>query len=60
MTYFGNTSSASIPLTLVTQLRDKLTGTCARLIGCGFGVGLSWGTIAFEADHIVVPELIEL
>lgn len=60
MTYFGNTSSASIPLTLVTQLREKLIGTHARLIGCGFGVGLSWGTIAFDADHIVIPALIEL
>lgn len=60
MTYFGNTSSASIPLTIVTQLRQQLTGRKARIIGCGFGVGLSWGTIAFEADNIVIPELIEV
>lgn len=59
MTHFGNTSSASIPLTVVTELRDKLEGD-KRIIGCAFGVGLSWGTIAFETDGIHISELIEL
>lgn len=59
MTYFGNTSSASIPLTIVTQLRDKMAGH-KKLIGCAFGVGLSWGTIAFETDNLVVSELVEM
>lgn len=60
MTCFGNTSSASIPLTIVTQLRDELKDRKAKIIGCGFGVGLSWGTIAFEVDNIVIPPLVEL
>lgn len=60
MTHFGNTSSASIPLTIVTQLKDKLAGKSAKIIGCGFGVGLSWGTMAFEADNIVISDLVEL
>lgn len=60
MTYFGNTSSASIPLTIVTQLREALQGRTARLIGCGFGVGLSWGTIAFEVSNPVISPLIEV
>lgn len=39
---FGNTSSATIPLTLITNKNsiDKDT----TLLFCGFGVGLSWGT----------------
>lgn len=60
MRYFGNTSSASIPLTIVTQLKDKIEGTHTKFIGCGFGVGLSWGTIAFETNNIVVTDLVEV
>ena len=30
-----------------------------RHIGCAFGVGLSWGSVFFETNHIVVPKLIE-
>lgn len=57
---FGNTSSASIPLTIVTQLKEKLGGARIKFIGCGFGVGLSWGTVAFETENIVVSDLVEL
>lgn len=54
---FGNTSSASIPLTVVTQLNDIKN---AKVICCGFGIGLSWGTVAFEMKDIVVSELVEV
>lgn len=57
---YGNTSSASIPLTIVTQLKEKLGGAKIKFIGCGFGVGLSWGTVAFETENIVVSNLVEL
>ena len=60
MELFGNTSSASIPLTIVTQLKSKIEDKLVRIIGCGFGVGLSWGSIALELDNVVIPELIEL
>lgn len=61
LTRYGNTSSASIPLTVVTELKDKLNGRRARMIGCGFGVGLSWGTICFTVDErLVISELQEL
>lgn len=59
MTHFGNTSSASIPLTVVTQLNGKLAGH-KKIIGCAFGVGLSWGSIAFESDNLFVSDLVEL
>ena len=57
---FGNTSSASIPLTIVTQLKDKIETQITKFICCGFGVGLSWGTVAFETNNIVVSNLVEV
>lgn len=50
---FGNTSSASVPLTIVSELHDKLPGK-KNLIMCGFGAGLSWGTawVSFNDCHI--------
>ena len=58
MYHFGNTSSASIPLTIVTELRGKIETVPTRFLCCGFGVGLSWGTVAFDTDKIVVSELV--
>ena len=60
MRFFGNTSSASIPLTIVTQLKGKVENSHTRFICCGFGVGLSWGTVAFETDNIVISDLVEI
>lgn len=57
---FGNTSSASIPLTMVTEIRDQLQKNKCNLLMCGFGVGLSWGTAYTTSKNIVVPELIEI
>lgn len=57
---FGNTASASIPLTIVTQLRGKFEPQKTKFIGCGFGVGLSWASCRFDTDNIVVSELVEL
>ena len=57
---FGNTSSASIPLTMLTELSDSLKTKKLKHIGCGFGVGLSWGTVYFETDKIVCSDLIEI
>lgn len=56
---YGNTSSASIPLTIVTQLRQQVTEKSLTLLLSGFGVGLSWGTCILQTDGIVCPELIE-
>jgi 3-oxoacyl-[acyl-carrier-protein] synthase-3 len=57
---FGNTSSATIPLTMVTQLRDILAEKKLNHIACGFGTGLSWGSVSFATDHIICPELVEI
>ena len=57
---FGNTASASIPLTIVSQLRGQFEGRKTKFIGCGFGVGLSWGAVHFETENIVVSKLVEI
>lgn len=59
MYHFGNTSSASIPLTIVTQLKGKCEDR-TKFICCGFGVGLSWGTVAFDTDSMIVADLVEV
>jgi len=60
MYHFGNTSSASIPLTIVSQLKGKFENQPTRFICCGFGVGLSWGTVAFETSNIVISDIVEV
>ena len=60
MDEFGNTSCASIPLVLVTRERFNLINKTLSHIACGFGVGLSWGSVYFETDKITVPDLLEI
>ena len=60
MPEFGNTSSASIPLTLVACLKGKVENKPIVFIACGFGVGLSWGTVAFKTENLVISDLVEL
>jgi 3-oxoacyl-[acyl-carrier-protein] synthase-3 len=60
MYHFGNTSSASIPLTIVTKLKGEVENKSTKFICCGFGVGLSWGTVAFESKNLVISNLVEI
>lgn len=57
---FGNTSSASIPLTIVSQLKGKVENTPTKFLCCGFGVGLSWGSVRFETNNVVISDLVEV
>ncbi len=57
---FGNTSSASIPLTIVSELKGKYENNPTKFICCGFGVGLSWGTTSFEIENIVIPDIVNV
>lgn len=58
MDRFGNTSSSSIPLTIVSELEGKLDGE-KKTVMCGFGAGLSWGTAYVEFKDCHVSSLIE-
>ncbi len=55
---YGNTSSASIPLTIVTRLKEQTESKPLKIIGCGFGVGLSWGTVYLETESLVCPDIL--
>lgn len=55
---FGNTSSASIPLTMVTETAESLRVAENEIIACGFGVGLSWASLICKTNKLVVPYLI--
>lgn len=56
---FGNTSGASIPITMTARLREALNAQGRRLILGGFGIGLSWGTAIIDVEGASLPELIE-
>jgi len=57
---YGNTSSASIPLTIVTELAEKVSDGPLDMLFSGFGVGLSWGSVVLKTDKIICPQIIEL
>lgn len=57
---FGNTSSATIPLTLVTAMGEALAERSCRLLLSGFGVGWSWASAAVTAGPMPCPRLVEL
>ena len=58
MLNFGNTGASSIPFTMITERADLLRNNKLKNVGCSFGVGLSWASIYFETDHLIIPELI--
>ncbi len=57
---FGNTSSVSIPLTMISEIRDQLQRDKNRLFMSGFGAGLSWGNAITSIDRCVIPKLAEI
>jgi 3-oxoacyl-[acyl-carrier-protein] synthase-3 len=57
---FGNTSSASIPITITAKLNERLNSVPSRLLMCGFGIGLSWGTAVIDIKDAKFPALIEV
>ncbi len=57
---FGNTSSATIPLLLTTDLAQRLTTARTRMMLVGFGVGFSWGAVLIDTAPLSVAETIEL
>lgn len=54
---FGNTSSATIPLTIHSRLAGPLRQGSMRVAAAGFGVGLSFGAIAAEIGPLALPDL---
>jgi 3-oxoacyl-[acyl-carrier-protein] synthase III len=57
---FGNTSSASIPITMTVRIREALAERKRRLLMSGFGIGLSWGSCVLDTEGAAMPPLLEL
>lgn len=58
---FGNTSSATIPLLLVTACRDAILSSNGSMIGMfGFGVGYSWAGCASRVQQLGCADLVVL
>jgi len=56
---FGNTSGASVPLTIVDRYGNDKSGKILKLLTSGYGVGLSWGVLSFAIkDTDILPLLI--
>ena len=55
---FGNTSSASIPLTIVTELKENYPNR-KNVVLSGFGAGLSWGSVLLNLAQCRISNLIE-
>lgn len=60
MASYGNTSSCTIPITMTSQIREKLEEGEKDLIMCGFGSGLSWGAAHVHTDRIKCLPVIEI
>ena len=60
MPYYGNTSSCTIPITMTSQIREKLEEGESELVMCGFGSGLSWGAAHVHTDKILCLPVIEI
>lgn len=56
---FGNTSSVSLPLTIVSELHDKLTGH-HKLLLSAFGVGMAWGTAILPFMDTRISDIVEV
>lgn len=56
---YGNTSSATIPLLMTSDLAETLSGRRALLGLFGFGVGYSWASAAIEVGPLRCVETIE-
>lgn len=55
---YGNTSSASIPVTILSRCRDAFVSKDLKILATAFGVGLAWGSVYFETNKIVCPEIV--
>ena len=56
---FGNTSSVSVPLTIVSELKGKMEGQ-KRLMMSAFGVGMTWATGVVSFCDTRISDVVEV
>jgi 3-oxoacyl-[acyl-carrier-protein] synthase-3 len=54
---YGNTSSASIPITILDSLANLLQSGGGRLVLSGFGVGYSWGSVGVKMEDVFLDKI---
>lgn len=56
---YGNTSSVSVPLTIVSELKEKLLGENTLLLSA-FGVGMCWATAIVPFVDCKISDIVEI
>lgn len=56
---YGNTSSVSVPLTIVSELKGKLEGK-HQLMLSAFGVGMAWATALIPFVDCKISDIVEI
>lgn len=56
---YGNTSSVSVPLTIVSELKDKMQGEKELLLSA-FGVGMTWATAIVKFIDLKISDIVEV
>lgn len=53
---FANLGGASIPMLMVSELNQQLKEH-KKMLASAFGLGLTWGTMIFETENLIIPPL---
>ncbi len=56
---YGNTSSVSVPLTIVSELKEKMQGE-KKLMLSAFGVGMAWATAIVPFVDCKISDIVEI
>ncbi len=56
---YGNTSSVSVPLTIVSELKNDLAENKTLLLSA-FGVGMTWATAILNLENCKISDIVEI
>lgn len=56
---YGNTSSVSVPLTIVSELKEQLAGS-KKVMMSAFGVGMAWATAVVPFVDCRISDIVEI
>ena len=56
----GNTAGSSIPIALAVSKNEFNREDFKRVLLCGFGIGLSWGTVAADLSETRIYDILEI
>lgn len=56
---YGNTSSVSVPLTIISELKEQMKGE-KKILMSAFGVGMAWATAIVTFADCKISEIVEI